>query len=596
VRVKNLRGTIVSDVNGAVAGDDEAGRVNAAPTGGPEAQSATAEINTVGIAEDVSRVTEPGRDDAPARETAQAKNDEPEGPSTTKRNPIFAHTGYVLPKSVEALYVARDGKFVERKSERIHFEDSGKKLSTTSEDRRVIENMIEVAKAKNWDRLELRGTEEFRRQAWITAELAGLESHGYKPTEQDHAVVQARREEMRISAGEKSAGKATENSVSVEAPARERDGSPAPAQAAESILSEKQQFALDSLKAIFDGRGDSDEAVAKALEFAQSRFVDDRVHAGRVLEHGAAPYNHDPDNSASYFVKLSTPSGDERTVWGVDLARNADEGLLTAGEDVMLVFRGKEPVTVPTEERDAQGQKTGRMIEITTHRNTWEVTEAGKLIEQATARETATEQRDVQSAAGGSSSSNRAPSPEQLASFEAEFPPERRAAIAAEIAAEREAEQRREQEQRVKDTIARHANPAYREAYAKEFLRSVGRDPDEFFEPGADQTTATATTPANGTPAAPAERERGAASEPQTAGEAALRAVLESELDKRGVPEDQRGVQRANLEAAITNARATGQDLSIPEPLTVDRSVQVAHTQAIQVEQTRGNPSVEINH
>ena len=88
--------------------------------------------------------------------------------------PVLQKTGYAIPKSVAAHYVSFDGKFLDRQSEVVHFEDHGKKLTTESEDRTVITHMVEVAKAKSWGMLELNGTEEFRRQAWIAAEVAGM--------------------------------------------------------------------------------------------------------------------------------------------------------------------------------------------------------------------------------------------------------------------------------------------------------------------------------------------------------------------------------------------------------------------------------------
>ena len=91
----------------------------------------------------------------------------------------------------------------------MHFEDKGRSLSTASEDRDVIAHMVEVAKAKNWGELQLKGSEEFRRQAWIAAELAGVPTRGFKPSAQDRAVLTAAREAMRIGAG-KGAGESND--------------------------------------------------------------------------------------------------------------------------------------------------------------------------------------------------------------------------------------------------------------------------------------------------------------------------------------------------------------------------------------------------
>ncbi|MFC6951002.1 LPD7 domain-containing protein [Paraburkholderia dipogonis] len=118
----------------------------------------------------------------PAAGTGKPLGKKGDGPENAIRpKPVFEKTGYDVPKSVSNRYVAHEGKFLDRKSETVHFEDKGRSLSTASEDREVIAHMVEVAKAKNWDELQLKGSEEFRRQAWIAAELAGVPTRGFKP-------------------------------------------------------------------------------------------------------------------------------------------------------------------------------------------------------------------------------------------------------------------------------------------------------------------------------------------------------------------------------------------------------------------------------
>jgi hypothetical protein len=538
-------------------------------------------------------------------EPGQAVTRSPDAKQNPKQKAIFAKTGYTLPKSVSAMYVARNGKFVDRKSERIHFEDSGKKLSTTSDDRPVVESMIEVAKAKNWTRLELRGSEEFKRQAWIAAEVAGLESTGYKPTEQDKATVRARREEMRIAGGERGEDtRSTENSISVDGPSREQEKDPAtvseraPGTASEvdpdKGLSDKQRTAISTLRAVYEGRGDPKDAVLKALEVARSRFVDDRVHAGRVLDHGEAPYNHDPDNSTNYYVVLDTPQG-ERTVWGIDLARNADEGLLNVGEDVLLAYRGKEPVTVPTAERDPEGNLTGRTVEITTHRNTWVVMEAAKLLRVAETHATAQKQAEGQSVAAASpadTATNKKSSDADLQKHKTEWTPERLAELRADLQVDREVRVMQD----AQDLVERYKDPAYRKSQAADLLRRFGRDPNEFGELRSnDAAVVGANVHAQARVDAP-PKEVQPAREPASAKEVALKAVLEHEMEIKDLPEEDRRMHRANLEASLASARDAGQDLGIPDPLTIDRSAAVATAPAVQMEQSLGNPSMDINH
>jgi hypothetical protein len=98
---------------------------------------------------------------------------------------------------------------------------------------------------------------------------------------------------------------------------------------------------------------------------------DEFTNAGRLVEHGAAPFEHQAGNSQSYFVTLENDKGEQRTVWGVDLERAMTEGRPPGsaapeiGEKIGLQHMGSTPVTLP------DGTQT--------HRNTWKVQDAGEL-------------------------------------------------------------------------------------------------------------------------------------------------------------------------------------------------------------------------
>jgi Ti-type conjugative transfer relaxase TraA len=92
---------------------------------------------------------------------------------------------------------------------------------------------------------------------------------------------------------------------------------------------------------------------------------DEFTNAGRLVEHGAAPYEHDPQKSDSYFVTLENDKGEQRTLWGVDLERAMKEAAPEIGERIGLQHEGSTPVTLP------DGTQT--------HRNTWKVQDAGEL-------------------------------------------------------------------------------------------------------------------------------------------------------------------------------------------------------------------------
>ncbi|WP_459758732.1 hypothetical protein, partial [Mycobacterium riyadhense] len=66
-------------------------------------------------------------------------------------------------------------------------------------------------------------------------------------------------------------------------------------------------------------------------EFAD-RHAGQTLASGRLVEHGAAPYEHRQGNSQSYFVTLENDKGQKHTVWGVDLERAMKESGAEIGD------------------------------------------------------------------------------------------------------------------------------------------------------------------------------------------------------------------------------------------------------------------------
>ncbi len=90
---------------------------------------------------------------------------------------------------------------------------------------------------------------------------------------------------------------------------------------------------------------------------AMTRHRDDvQLYAGRdefagrqggvLVEHGSAPYEHNPENQESYYVTLER-GGELHTVWGVDLERAIAEAGSQAGELIGPEVTGSEPVRLP---------------------------------------------------------------------------------------------------------------------------------------------------------------------------------------------------------------------------------------------------------
>ncbi|SPY08434.1 LPD7 domain-containing protein [Oligella urethralis] len=91
---------------------------------------------------------------------------------------------FVFTKSGE--YIDKDGYY--------HFADKGDNLKTNKRDLDTVRAMLEVANAKNWEAIQLKGNKEFKRLAYIEASIQGIEARGYTPTERDLAIIKQERE------------------------------------------------------------------------------------------------------------------------------------------------------------------------------------------------------------------------------------------------------------------------------------------------------------------------------------------------------------------------------------------------------------------
>ncbi|MBS7707884.1 Ti-type conjugative transfer relaxase TraA [Chelatococcus asaccharovorans] len=69
--------------------------------------------------------------------------------------------------------------------------------------------------------------------------------------------------------------------------------------------------------------------------------------SGVLVDHGEAPFENKPENRDSYFVTLSYREGEQRTIWGVDLARAMKEADPEIGDRIGLEHKGAQTVTLP---------------------------------------------------------------------------------------------------------------------------------------------------------------------------------------------------------------------------------------------------------
>nr|WP_312992787.1 Ti-type conjugative transfer relaxase TraA [Rhizobium populisoli] len=99
------------------------------------------------------------------------------------------------------------------------------------------------------------------------------------------------------------------------------------------------------------------------LYAGKDEFADRGV--GRLVEHGSAPYQHDPKNRQSYFVTLESDRGERHTTWGVGLAAAMAQANPQPGDKLGLEHTGSEMVRLPD----------GTVTE----RNSWKVRDAADV-------------------------------------------------------------------------------------------------------------------------------------------------------------------------------------------------------------------------
>jgi putative DNA primase/helicase len=292
--------------------------------------------------------------------------------------------------SLSNRYLIADDKYYFRdRGQALAFEDLGKRIATVHNDPEVARSMVDLAQAKGWNSLKVKGSDVFKSEVWLLAAQRGMDIAGYRPKEIDKArlaAIEAERDIARINTIERN----MQIDLPLAAPAEKRvkpEVEPPEAQAIPN-LSNRQQQALELLKTLLRDRGDSEKAVELTAAVAAEEMLTRRSYVGRLLDHGPARYQHDQDADPSYFVVLDTPRG-EKTVWGVDLKRALEEAQIERGADVLLSKVGHRDVTVPVLERTADGKPAGRSY-VDTLRNDWDIQTVDSMRDLAASRALAT--------------------------------------------------------------------------------------------------------------------------------------------------------------------------------------------------------------
>lgn len=276
----------------------------------------------------------------------------------------------VVPEDIERDYLRVGQKFhYVSKPELQAFEDKGNKLETKSNSEKVAADLVKIAAARGWGDIKVKGTDEFRRAAWLEASVRGIGVTGYRPTEADKAMLAKRAKESpsnSIEAGQTYEQRATPR----------RQDAAKPAGSARTATEEGKS-------------AETSPAPEKPAERAAGL-------AGTLLEHGKANYNFDNTEKPSYFVKFRDDAGKEKIVWGIDLERAVQESKAEVGQRIELENKGRKPVTVDAPIKDETGKVVG-YDKKETHRNEWEV--RAEALRTKTPKEAAKEHPELAGAA-----------------------------------------------------------------------------------------------------------------------------------------------------------------------------------------------------
>jgi putative DNA primase/helicase len=289
-----------------------------------------------------SSVSQRAREAEPAvREAAGSNSQSADGASEKSGN----SDPWTVPQSVRDRFVQDRRQFFFPDGV-IAFKDHGRKLSTSSENTKVIESLIEIAHSRGWSEVTVRGTERFRGEAWRQARLNGLAVRGYQATEAEQRVL------VRTLGRRESAG------ASVVVDTEESRPPPAP--------DSHHQDAGQSSRA------------SPVRSDAETDIV------GRLLDHGRDTYRHKTGEAPSYFVRLQTRDG-LREIWGKDLERAMTRSLSqpNIGDEITLRTTGRDPVEVRRTVRNSAGQQDSTVVDA--YRNRWVIEKTQFLMERATA-------------------------------------------------------------------------------------------------------------------------------------------------------------------------------------------------------------------
>ena len=208
----------------------------------------------------------------------------------------------------ESYSIDAHGGWHNKRNNDLVFSATDKKISTDRSDDQTVQTMLDLAEAKGWQGIHVKGDADFRRAIWMEANLRGIEVEGYKPRETDIHELEAKRR-LR-----------SHNALEASATSRERQLPP------ENVGNPQAEYRKEAAK-------------------GKPTASKEEILNGRLVDFGTANYNFNPMGKSSYYVRIDTPTG-EKVVWGSQFRQAIEESKAKRGDRILLDGIGHKSIEI----------------------------------------------------------------------------------------------------------------------------------------------------------------------------------------------------------------------------------------------------------
>ena len=109
-----------------------------------------------------------------------------------RREPSAPAAVAPVPAHIAAKYLVK-GNTYHFDDQTVAFVDKGTSLTVKTHNKAIIQDLVAIAQARDWQAVTVSGTQAFRREAWKAAASAGLTVSGYTPSEIERVAVDRER-------------------------------------------------------------------------------------------------------------------------------------------------------------------------------------------------------------------------------------------------------------------------------------------------------------------------------------------------------------------------------------------------------------------